>query len=82
MLRVITSYTEWDLYHLQNVNGYASDDANIPKMHIMEAGNGNAHIPLDLPYEDEDASNEVHLYFLDNSGSNTVDIYVIGYEMV
>ena len=82
MLRVITSSTDWDLYILQNDNGYAADDANIPKMQIMTAGNGNANIYLDLPYEDENDSSEVHLYFLDNSGSNTADIYVIGYEMV
>ena len=82
MLRVVTSSTDWDLYILQNDNGYAADDANIPKMQIMTAGNGNANIYLDLPYEDEDDSNEVHLYFLDNSGSNTADIYAIGYEMV
>jgi hypothetical protein len=48
---VITSSTDWDLWILQNDNGYAADDANIPKMQIMEAGNGNANIYLDLPYE-------------------------------
>jgi hypothetical protein len=78
VIRVITSSTDWDLYILQNDNGYAADDANIPKLQIMEAGNGDAAIYLDLPYEDEDASAEVHLYYLDNSGSNTVDIYIIG----
>lgn len=82
MIRVITSSTDWDLYILQNDNGYAVDDANIPKMQIMESGSGNATIRLDLPYEDEDDTYEVHLYFADNSGSNTADIYTIGYEMV
>lgn len=81
VVRVITSSTDWDLWILQNDNGYATDDANIPKMQIMEAGNGNANIYLDLPYEDEDDSDEVHLYYLDNSGANTADVYVIGYEM-
>ena len=75
---VITSSTDWDLYILQNDNGYAVDDANIPKLQIMEAGNGNASIQLDLPYEDEDDSGEVHLYYVDNSGANTADIYIIG----
>lgn len=82
MIRVITSSTDWDLYILQNDNGYAVDDANIPKMQIMESGSGNATIRLDLPYEDEDDTYEVHLYFADNSGSNTADVYTIGYEMV
>ncbi len=81
VIRVITSSTDWDLWILQNDNGYAADDANIPKMQIMEVGNGNANIYLDLPYQDEDASGEVHLYYVDNSGANTADIYVIGYEM-
>lgn len=79
----ITSHsTDWDLYVLQNDNGYAVNDANIPKIQVMEAGNGNAEIYLDLPYQDEDVSNEVHLYYLDNSNANTADIYVIGYEMI
>lgn len=33
-------------------------------------------------YQDEDASDEVHLYYVDNSGTNTADIYIIGYEIV
>jgi len=77
-IRIVTSSTDWDLYLLQNDNGYAADDANIPKMQIMEAGNGNANIRLDLAYEDEDDSGELHLYYLDNSGANTADIYAIG----
>ncbi len=82
MIRVITSSANWDMYILQNDNGYAVDDANIPKVQIMGAGNGSANIHLDLPYEDEDDTSEVHLYYADNGGSNTADIYIIGYEMV
>ena len=82
LVRVATLSTNWDLYILQNDNGYTVDDANIPKMQIVEACNGNANIHLDLPYEDEDISDEVHLYYIDNSGTNTADIYIIGYEMV
>lgn len=81
VIRIITSSTDWDLWILQNDNGYTADDANIPKLQVMEAGNGNAAIYLDLPYEDEDDSKEVHLYYADNSGSNTADIYVLGIEM-
>jgi len=77
-IRVVTSSTDWDLYLLQNDNGYAADDANIPKMQIVEAGNGNLDIHLDHPYEDEDNSAEVHLYYIDNEAANTADFYIIG----
>ncbi len=82
IIRVITSSTDWDLYILQNDNGHAANDANVPEMQIMEAGNGSANIYLDLPYKDEDVSNEVHLYYIDNAGLNASDIYIFGYEMV
>jgi hypothetical protein len=81
-VRVVTSSTDWDLYLLQNDNGHSANDGNIPEIQIMEAGNGNADIFLNLPYEDEDGSDEVHLYYSDNSGANTADIYIIGYQMV
>jgi len=82
IIRVQTTSTDWDLWILQNDNGYAADDANIPKMQLMDAGSGDADILVNLPYEDEDASNEVHLYYVDNSGTATADIFVIGYELV
>ena len=82
MIRVMTQSTNWDMYILQNGNGHIVNDANIPEMQIMEAGNGDANIYLDLPYEDEDASDEVHLYYIDKSGSNPADIYIIGYRMI
>ena len=82
IIRVITSSTDWDLYILQNDNGHEANDANVPEMQIMESGNGDANIYLDLPYEDEDVSNEVHLHYVDKSGLNTADIYIFGYEMI
>ena len=82
MVRVVTSSTNWDLYILQNDNSYATDDANIPKLKIAGSISGNANIMLNTPYEDEDASNEVHLYYLDNSGANTADFYILGYELL
>ena len=80
-IRVVTSSTNWDLYILQNDNGFAVDDAAIPKYMVARGINGNANLKIDLPYEDEDASSEVHLYYLDNSGANTADIYIIGTEL-
>jgi len=82
IIRVVTSSTDWDLYILQNDNGFAANDANIPRFKIMADGDGDANIRVTYPYEDEDASDEVHLYYIDNSGTNTADIYVIGYELV
>lgn len=81
-IRIVTSSTDWDLYILQNDNGYATDDATILKLKIGDGIYGNANLWLDLPYEDEDDSDEVHLYFLDNSGTNTADIYVLGFELL
>lgn len=78
---VKTSSTDWDLYLLQNDNGYAADDANIPMKQVVDAGNGNQTVNLNWAYHDEDASGEVHLYYLDNSGSNTADIYIQGYKL-
>ena len=80
-IKVVTSSTDWDLYLLQNDNGYATDDANIPMTQLMGNGNGNLEITVNEDYEDEDATGEVHLYYLDNSGSNTADIYIEGYEL-
>ncbi len=82
LVRVFTQSTDWNLYLLQNDNGHIVNDANIPELQIMEAGNGNANIYLDVPYEDEDVSNKVHLSYIDNSGSNPADIYIIGYKMI
>ena len=80
-IRIVTSSTNWDLYILQNDNSYATNDATIPAMKIGDNVVGNATLWLDLPYEDEDASGEVHLYWLDNSGSNTADIYIQAIEL-
>jgi len=82
LIRVVTSSTDWDLYVLQNDNGFATDDANIPMLRVADQVSGDANLLLNLPYEDEDASGEVHLYFLDNSGANTADIYVIGFGLI
>lgn len=81
-IKIITSSTNWDLYILQNDNGYTANDANIPRMQLMGTGSGNAEISCDLPFQDEDASNEVHLYYLDNSGANTANIYIMGFELL
>ena len=80
-IRVITSSSNWDLYILQNDNSYATNDAAVPAMKIGDSVIGNATIWLDLPYEDEDASSEVHLYYRDNSGANTADIIIQGLEL-
>jgi len=37
---------------------------------------------MNLSYEDEDDSKEVHLYYNDDSGANTADIYIVGYGLI
>ncbi len=81
-IRVVTSSTDWDLYILQNDNGYAADDANIGMIQIADEVNGNANILMMHTYEDEDVSDEVHLYYLDNSGANTADFYIVGFSLI
>lgn len=80
-IRVVTSSTNWDLWLLQNDNGYATDDATMPAVKIIGNCNAEANISLDHPYEDEDATGELHLYYVDNSGANTADIYITAYEL-
>ena len=81
MIRVETISTNWDLYLLQNNNGYAADDAEIPALRLMKRGKGDEDIIIDLAYEDEDASKSVHLYFIDNTGSATVSFYIAGFKV-
>lgn len=77
-IRIVTTSADWDLWLLQNDNGFSTDDAVYPKLQIVEAGNGDALIQGPFPYEDEDDSSEVHLYFVDNIGSATYDVYIRG----
>jgi len=81
-IRLITASTNWELWLLQNDNGYAADDAAIPMTQLMANGNGNLTIDLNQAYEDEDATNEVHLYWASASGVDTADIYVEGVTLV
>lgn len=81
MFRVVTDSTQWDLWILHNDNGYAADDADTPKYKVIDDANGNKNIRLDYLYEDEDGSNELHLYFNDKTGSNTASFYVFAKEM-
>ena len=80
-IRVVTSSTDWDLYVLQNDNGYAANDATIGRFCRVTECSGNATLMMNLPYQDEDASGELHLYYNDDSGANTADFYVFAYEM-
>jgi len=80
-MAVSTSSTDWDIWLLWNDNGYAVNDASVPAAQVLGGGNGDETVLLDLAYEDEDLSNEVHLYLVDNSGANTFDIHVMGTEL-
>jgi len=76
---VKTDATDWDLYIIQKDN-YPTDDAVIPIRELVLGASGDRDLVLDLYYEDEDNSKEVHLYFVDNGGSETADIYILGVE--
>ncbi len=80
-IKVVTDSTDWDLYLLQNDNGYSTDDADIPAKMLMVNGNLAEEISIDYSYKDEDLSDEVHLYWIDNSGVNTADFYITGIEL-
>jgi hypothetical protein len=77
-IRVITASTGWSIYLLQNDNGYAANDAEIP---MVEWGSfdGNITIKVDDAYEDEDDSDEVHLYY---DGSETATIIIKAIELI
>jgi hypothetical protein len=81
MIRVITVSTDWDLWVLQNDNGYVADDAAVPALQLMEGGYESETIFPDLPYEDEDGTSEVHLYYQDNGGAATADLILAGFRL-
>ena len=80
-IKVVTSSTDWDLFLIQNGNGFAADDASIPMSQIQTNANGDREILVQQDYEDEDSTNTVHLYFRDNSGSNTASFYIEGHKL-
>lgn len=76
-IRVVTSSIDWDL------SLYPDDDfdtlGTLPIFQVAQNADGNVTLQhMDYPYVDEDGSNEVHVKFTDNSGSNTADITIIG----
>lgn len=78
-ITVITTSTDWTLYLLQNDNGLSTNDAVIPAKLLVANGNGNGVYNLNnLTYTDEDASNEVHLNWADNAGTDTATIIIQG----
>ena len=81
-IRIWTTSTDWDLWLLQNDNGLSTDDATVPAIQVMGSGSGDETIFVDRPYEDEDASNEIHLNFDDTVGSTTFDVSVVATELV
>ena len=80
-IKVITSSTDWDLYLVQNGNGFVTNNENVPAKIVMNHGRNNESIALDYSYEDEDLSETLHLYWRDNVGSVTADFYITGVEL-
>lgn len=80
-IKVETTSDDWDLWLLQNDNGYSVNDADYPKTQLANGLVGNATLSVNMDYLDEDNSREVHLYYIDNVGSATADIYIKGHEL-
>jgi len=78
---ISTTSTDWELWILQNDNGYSTDDATIPAVKLADNMSGDATFRIDHAYNDEDASNEVHLYWQDNAGTATYDVIIAGYAL-
>ncbi len=74
-----TGSSDWDFFLLQNDNGFATNDATVKRRQVVANGSGSMDIHLDMPFEDEDATSELHFYFRDNAGANKLDkITVLG----
>ncbi len=74
-----TGSADWDFFLLQNDNGFAANDATVKRRQVVANGSGSMDIHLDMPFEDEDATGEVHFYFRDNAGADKLDkITVLG----
>ena len=74
-IRVETDSTDWDL------SLYPSDDfsgGTLPLYQVAQSADGNFTLEIDYPYVDEDNTNEVHIKFTDNAGSNTANITITG----
>ena len=78
-IKVDTSSTNWLLKIIPKASGVSGE---IPDRTVMDHGFESETIFLDLPYEDEDDSNSVHIELLDYSGVYDFDIHIIGTELL
>lgn len=76
-IKVQTDSTDWDLTLWTNSEATDHGLYDNGYIDLVKSASGGQVILLDLPYIDYDNSNEVHLQFLDQSGSvnATVDVY-------
>ncbi len=68
-----TGSADWDFFLLQNDNGFATNDATVKRRQVVSNGSGSMDLHLDMPYEDEDSTSELHFYYRDNAGTNKLD---------
>jgi hypothetical protein len=71
-LKIATTSTDWTL------TIYSSDDYASEPMEIVTNRSGDFNVYLDMPYEDDDATGELHYNFTSASGSETHDIQILG----
>jgi len=74
-INVVTTSTDWTL------TLYTKDDFATGAMVVVTNRSGNYNVYLDYPYEDADASGELHYNFTSASGSETHDIEIRGYAL-
>lgn len=74
-ITIVTVSIDWDL------TLYEADDFTTKPFQVVANQNSNATIYLDYPYQDQDATGEVHIKYTDNVGADTADIYILGVKM-
>jgi len=74
-INIVTTSTDWTL------TLYTKDDFATGTMVVVTNRSGNYNVYLDYPYEDADASGELHYNFTSASGSETHDIEIRGYAL-
>jgi hypothetical protein len=74
-LVITTTSTNWTLIL------YSKDDYATGPFTVVTARSGDFSVYLDLPYEDKDASGELHYNFASASGSETHNVTILGYKL-
>lgn len=78
-IHIETDSTDWFLMLLPKANGVSG---LAPETVLMDHGNLGETIYIDMPYEDEDSGDSVHLQFVDYGASHLFSISILGTELL